>query len=78
VPLEFHRAQDLPPFSGERAGVEMESQPRQLHRDGRSARARASGSRKVPGRAQDRHWVHTRMLREIFILELHGRIDQRG
>src|SRR6266849_4905351 len=76
--LELDRVKDLPKFPAERAGVEMEPQSGQLHRDGRSARARMAGADKVPGCAQERHRIYSKMLRKIFVLESDGGVDERG
>ena len=55
----------------------MESQSRELHSDSRSPRPRTAESREVPSRANDWHWIDARMLREVFVFELHGRPEQR-
>ena len=55
----------------------MKPQPRQLHRDGRSAGAWMAGTCEVPGGSEERHRIHARMLREIFVLKTDRRIDQR-
>ena len=76
MPLQFERAKYLFKLSRNGAGVEMKSQPRHLHRDGRSTGRRTVKSDQIKGAARQRDRVHTGMFREIFVFIAQRRVDQ--
>ena len=76
--LQLERAQDLLCFPAKRAGMQMKSQPRQLHRDRGCAGVPAAEASQAESGAQNRNGIYAGMLREMFVFEAEGSIDQRG
>src|ERR1051325_4173525 len=56
--------------------MQSETEPRHLHRDGRSAAGDAVKPRKIDNRTRERDWVDPRMPRIKFVFIPQGRVDQ--
>ena len=75
MPLQFQRAQNLPGLARSGSGLQMKTQTGELHRDGRATGARVP-RQNACNRTQQRHWIDTGVLGEMFVFELKCGVDK--